>query len=384
MRRLTGFGLELHAWFCVFADIKFAQERPDLAMVDVNNVVSTEWVCPKKEQVRKYMKNLISEVAFKYNVDGIHLDYIRYPDRTYCYCNVCQENWINEHPEISWPPEPANPTFIHFKQKHITSFVEETRMMLKGINPKIKLSAAVFPIPEDAANNMMYTNVPCQFGDWLEKILKTVKGKTLVYPGIGLYLLAEASNPNDALKEQVNKTRYVNVTINCLTLKADGYVLFRYKYIDLFGEALKQLNAQQALPPHSEEFPPEIEEPLQIPSDVEPHQSVTITVNVTDYPTRINNATLWYKANNGTVWITTMTQIYQNTYQAIIPGYDNCITIAYKIEAYDVLGNKAVKDNDGLWYTYHVPEFPLIITLLLFISLTTLAIILTKHANRRF
>jgi len=394
------FGLELHAWFCVFRDIKLARERPDLAMVDVNGVVSSEWVCPMNQEVRKYMKSLMGEVALKYDIDGIHLDYIRFPNRTYCYCNTCRENWIYKHPEIPWPPDPTEPEWIKMRQKVITSFIEETRTMLKGINPKIRLSAAVYPIPEDAANNRMqnypewaekgivdfitpmtYTNDPCQFGDWLEKILKAVKGKTLIYPGIGLYLLPEAQNPQDALKEQINKTRHLNVTINCLTLKADGYTLFRYKYLDPFTETLKQLNVRQTFPPHIDCFQPEIGEPLQTPSEVEPHQEVIVTVNVTDYPNRVRNVTLWYKTDNGPIWMTTMKQICQNTYQATIPGHNSCTTIAYKIEAYDILGNKAVKDNSGLYYTYHViPEIQSVTALILIIP-TTLIIIKEKKAK---
>ncbi|MEM0358336.1 MAG: family 10 glycosylhydrolase [Candidatus Bathyarchaeia archaeon] len=388
------FGLELHAWFCVFRDIKLAGERLEWAMVDVNGSISEEWVCPENDEVRGYMKSLIGEVAFKYDVDGIHLDYIRYPNRTYCYCNRCKENWVSEHPEISWPPPPTNPVWIEWRQKQITSFIEETHMMLKGINPKIKLSTAVFPVPEDAINNRMqnypewaeegiidfitpmtYINVPCQFGEWLKKILRAVKGKTLVYVGIGLYLLAEAPSPSDMLKEQINKTRYVTITTDCITISADGFVLFRYKYLDLFNETIRQLNAKPALPPHSEEFPPEISEPIREPVEAQPNQPVNITVNVTDYQTRVRNVTLWYKANNGTWWITTMKRTCQNTYHATIPGYEYCTNITYRIEACDIVGNKAIKDNE-----YHVvPEYSS--TALYLLIIITISLAMIRHVK---
>jgi len=102
-------------------------------------------------------------------------------------------------------------------------------------------------------------------------------------------------------------------------LEADGYTLFRYKYLDPFTETLKQLNAKQTFPPHVDCFQPEIGEPLQTPSEVEPHQEVIVTVNVTDYPNRIRNVILWYKTGNDLIWMTTMKQICQNTYQATIP-----------------------------------------------------------------
>jgi uncharacterized lipoprotein YddW (UPF0748 family) len=249
------FGLELHAWFCVFRDIKLARERPDLAMVNCTGYVSTEWVCPKKPEVRKYLKSLIEEVASKYNVDGIHLDYIRFPNRTYCYCEDCRRNWLEEHPEKPWPPDPADPTFIEFRQKLITSFIEDVRNTLKGINPKIKLSAAVLPVPNDAINNRMqnypewaekgivdfltpmtYTNSSSSFRGWLYEILNVVRLKVPIYAGIGIHYFNATRQP-EPIKDQINITR---------TLGGEGNVFFRYFapcekwYCDLY-ELLKEV-----------------------------------------------------------------------------------------------------------------------------------------------
>ena len=40
-----------------------------------------EWFLdPGNPEVRSYLTDLVSEVVSKYDVDGIHLDYVRYPD----------------------------------------------------------------------------------------------------------------------------------------------------------------------------------------------------------------------------------------------------------------------------------------------------------------
>jgi uncharacterized lipoprotein YddW (UPF0748 family) len=398
------FGLELHAWFCVFRDIKLAKERLDLAMVNCTGYVSTEWVCPSKMEVRQYLKSLIEEVASKYNVDGIHLDYIRFPNRTYCCCEDCRRKWLEEHPEKPWPPDPADPTFIEFRQKLITSFIEDVRNMLKGINPKIKLSAAVFPVPKDAINNRMqnypvwaeggiidfitpmaYTSNAQEFEEWIKGTITAAKGKTLTYAGIGLYKILEAQNPEDEFRRQINITRTVKVTVDCSVLGVDGQVLFRYKYLEPFINATQEVYSQHAYTPHSEAIPPQIGEPIQDPpkGNVQPFQNVTITVNVTDYPTRIRKVILHYSIDNGTSWNTAvMKQVCQNTYQATIPGYQYCTWVTFKIEAFDVVGNNATKDNYGLGYTYHViPEFQTIhIGLLL--ALMTLTIIFGIKAEK--
>jgi uncharacterized lipoprotein YddW (UPF0748 family) len=263
------FGLELHAWFCIFHDKKLAKERLDLAMVNCTGYVSTEWVCPSKMEVRQYLKSLIGEVASKYNVDGIHLDYIRFPNRTYCCCEDCRRKWLEEHPEKPWPPDPADPTFIEFRQKLITSFIEDIRNMLKGINPKIKLSAAVLPVPKDAINNrmqnypewtekgmvdfltpMMYTNSRDDFQRWLNETLNVVRLKVPIYAGIGVYCFNATRQP-ELIEEQINITR---------TLGGEGNVFFRYfapcekKYCDL-NELLKEVwrceYKYKSLVPHS-------------------------------------------------------------------------------------------------------------------------------------
>jgi hypothetical protein len=311
---------------------------------------------------------------------------------------------LEEHPEKPWPPNSTDPSFIEFRQKLITSFIEDVQNTLKGINPKIKLSAAVFPVPKDAINNRMqnypewaergiidfitpmaYTSNTQEFEEWIKGTITAAKGKTLIYAGIGLYKILEAQNPEDEFRRQINITRTVKVTVDCSVLGVNGQVLFRYKYLEPFINATKEVYSQHAYTPHSEAIPPQIGEPIQDPpkDNVQPFQNVTITVNVTDYPTRIKKVILRYSINNGTSWNTTvMKQVCQNTYQATIPGYQYCTWVTFKIEAFDVVGNNATKDNYGLGYTYHViPEFQTIhIGLLL--ALMTLTIIFGIKAEK--
>jgi len=64
-----------------------------------------------------------------------------------------------------------------------------------------------------------------------------------------------------------------------------------------------------------------------------------------------------------------------NTYQTEIGGYENCTWLKYKIIAYDNSGNRAVNDNHGHSYVYHViPEFPSALILPLFMIATLLAV----------
>lgn len=131
--------------------------------------------------------------------------------------------------------------------------------------------------------------------------------------------------------------------------------------------------------------PPDIGEPVQDPPEgVEPHQNVTVTVNVTDLGTGVYNVTLWYSTDNGTTWIPlNMTEISTNTYQTIIPGCENCTWITYRIIAYDNAGNQTAKDNNGYGYTYQVvPEYTSALILPSLTSATLTATILSKKKRK--
>jgi len=141
-----------------------------------------------------------------------------------------------------------------------------------------------------------------------------------------------------------------------------------------------------------DDIKPEISEPWQEPppDNVQPYQNVTVWVNVTDYGSEIKNVTLWYSLNNGTSWtVLNMTTLpipsdQTVTYEATIPGYENCTWIIYKIVAYDNAGNNATKDNKGYHYKYHViPEFPSSATLLGLLTLIMIPVIFIRKKRCR-
>jgi len=142
-----------------------------------------------------------------------------------------------------------------------------------------------------------------------------------------------------------------------------------------------------------DDIKPDIGDPWQDPltENVQAFQNVTVWVNVTDYGTRVKNVTLWYSLDNGTSWkppinmtalpIPSDTTI---TYEATIPGYKNCMWIAYKIIAYDKAGNNQTKDNNGYFYKYHViPESPLSVALFGLLALMTIPLVFIRKKRYR-
>ncbi|MBN1351649.1 family 10 glycosylhydrolase [candidate division KSB1 bacterium] len=78
-------GLELHAWFNVFKCPSMvpgapAYEHPEWVCTDMNGEFMTAYRClsPGMAEVREYLLKLVMEILRKYDIDGIHFDYIRW------------------------------------------------------------------------------------------------------------------------------------------------------------------------------------------------------------------------------------------------------------------------------------------------------------------
>jgi uncharacterized lipoprotein YddW (UPF0748 family) len=88
-------GLEVHPWVCVNADgganpSPVLQAHPDWCMVNSEGE-RVGALDPSSPEVRRHIAGVIGELARKYEIDGVSLDYVRYatPGR-FCYCDRCK------------------------------------------------------------------------------------------------------------------------------------------------------------------------------------------------------------------------------------------------------------------------------------------------------
>ena len=84
-------GMRVHSWFCVFEEGgEKARENPDLVLTNRDDSLRNA-LDPGNPRARKYMIELIMAVVKNYDIDGINLDYLRYPTNdTVCYCAHCR------------------------------------------------------------------------------------------------------------------------------------------------------------------------------------------------------------------------------------------------------------------------------------------------------
>ncbi|TVQ52488.1 MAG: hypothetical protein EA366_14110, partial [Spirulina sp. DLM2.Bin59] len=111
---------------------------------------------PAHPEVRRYLLRLIDEVITQYGVDGIHLDYVRYPfqdphlNQDYGFGLESRRQFSRQYgvdPLAVRPGDPLWPRWTQFRIGQISSFVEEVHHAVKPKHPDVLISAAVFPMP---------------------------------------------------------------------------------------------------------------------------------------------------------------------------------------------------------------------------------------------
>lgn len=169
-------GIEVHAWVeNFFIGTVEALEQANTALskhfegrwtVDRTgkntyfySVSSTNFIFmnPYDPEVRSFLVDFYREIVTKYDVDGIHLDYIRFPELNYGK----DDFGYNEDIVSAWQKQQGTDvdpetltsgalydSFVLFRQEIINSFVGEVSGMLRKTKPSVSLSAAVYPLPD--------------------------------------------------------------------------------------------------------------------------------------------------------------------------------------------------------------------------------------------
>ena len=149
-------GLRLHVWKVCWNlegidDEALRRLKSDGALQTTDDGTVVPWLNPAiPENARRELESIL-EVARRYPVDGIHLDYIRYPGTTTDFgpaSRAAFEQASGRHVD-RWPGDVKNggeraEEFKAWRASVITAFVRSCRRELNAVRPGIQLSAAVF------------------------------------------------------------------------------------------------------------------------------------------------------------------------------------------------------------------------------------------------
>ena len=231
-------GIEFHRWIFTnyrFFDTRAKREHPEWFSVSRNGdssltkppyVPQYNWFCPTREPVRQYLRDIVDGIARRPEVDGVHLDYIRFidvilprglwsrynivQDREYaqydfCYCNVCIDKFRRQSgidPRTLKDPS-ENVAWREFRWNAITEMVTSLGQAARAHNKKI--TAAVFATPTlarqfvrqawdtwpvDAVFPMLYHNFYEEDVDWIGRGARegvvALEGRIPLYAGLFL------------------------------------------------------------------------------------------------------------------------------------------------------------------------------------------------------
>jgi hypothetical protein len=124
---------------------------------------------PGHPDAARYMASVAVEVAREYDVDGVHLDLIRYAGVQWGY-NPTSVARYNARYGTSGQPAPADPRWQQWRRDQVTALVRRTYLDCLAVRPALKITAAVIgwgngPVDERTwRTTSAYGNV---FQDWL-------------------------------------------------------------------------------------------------------------------------------------------------------------------------------------------------------------------------
>lgn len=214
------FGIEVHYWIITLLNNnpEIYQKHPEWYNINRNGDSSIEkppyvnyykWLCPIKPEVQEYILNWIKELSEIENLDGIHLDYIRYPDVIlpkyiqpkydlkqdrefpefdFCYCDDCRKSFKKQTgiDPLDLEEPSSNKEWLQFRLDNISNLVARIIKLVHCHQKKV--TAAVFPIPEqakklvrqdwtkwnlDAVFPMNYYNFYDEDLKWIEKAVRS-------------------------------------------------------------------------------------------------------------------------------------------------------------------------------------------------------------------
>lgn len=178
-------GLEFHAWIPTMIQNDKPALKPEWYAVNRNGesaydkpayVEHYRFLCPNREEVYEFLSSLYGNVASVEEVDGIHLDYIRFPDVIlarglwdkyglvmdkeypqfdYCYCEKCLADFKSvSGVDMSTVEDPTQlEEWKQFRYDLITNMVSKLTEVVHAKNKTI--TAAVFPGPDSQAKKLV-------------------------------------------------------------------------------------------------------------------------------------------------------------------------------------------------------------------------------------
>ncbi len=213
------------------------------------HIIEGLFASPAHPEVKDHLLKVVLDVVGKYNIDGVHFDYIRYPNTSFDYNRTTLERFRAElEPTLDLPSRvrlaqlaQTNPlvyanTFANRYTDFLRDQINETEAAIyqavKARKPNLPVSAAVYSVPAEAKSYrlqdwqswtqrgtldivcpMVYTPDTALYRKQLSAAMRGASGRML-WGGIGSW-----RQPVPETLDKIKVTR---------ELGANGFILFSY------------------------------------------------------------------------------------------------------------------------------------------------------------
>lgn len=263
-------GMELHAWVVAFPLGSEAQQRRlgNKALPKVRPEICRkaggQWFLdPGMPQTADYLAGICSEIVTNYDVDGIHLDYIRYPEES-----------IPWNDRTTYKRYGGNLSLADWRRGNVTRVVQRIHAAVKAVRPWVKMSCSPVGKRADLPRQSSYgwnarDAVWQDAAAWLQEGLmdelfpmmyfdgrhfypfaqdwKEQSAGRPVVPGLGIYFLSEKEK-NWPLSVVTRQLAFIR------SMRLGGAAYFRSRFLTdnvkgLYDYLRSTYNAQPALTP---------------------------------------------------------------------------------------------------------------------------------------
>ncbi len=158
---------------------------------DYTNDYGFVFLNPYDRDCRDLVLSVYKELITKYDIDGIHLDYIRFPEFNqgkydYGYNEdiieaFAKKTGVKADPRTFAANSKEKELWIEFRRNIITSFVKEVYDLVRSTRPEVWLSAATYPIQADSRNTIFQDAATWCDNGWMDEIFSMSYGADNAY-----------------------------------------------------------------------------------------------------------------------------------------------------------------------------------------------------------
>jgi|YNPNPStandDraft_1061719.scaffolds.fasta_scaffold00029_14 uncharacterized lipoprotein YddW (UPF0748 family) len=177
-------GIKVHAWVVVFRAWKgtdypadpnhLVNKHPEWLTKDVNGaVVGPEgiYIDPGVPEARTYLANVVGDIARRYKVDGIHLDYFRYPGADWGY-NELSLTRFNKLYGRTGVPESRDSQWRQWRRQQVMELLRMIHRRVRAVRPRAVVSVATIAwgaCPDSFEETKAYGDCGQDWVSWARK-----------------------------------------------------------------------------------------------------------------------------------------------------------------------------------------------------------------------